>query len=85
MPDQSPADGVLTLTRSPRGRLLHARLDPEAIPRHRPAGAIAPQIFELSDAVFGTTFGELTPPFGIAPIAVPPPRSIRYSRHEATR
>lgn len=64
------ADGTLTLGPSPRGWLLHARLSPSALPRHQPVGLLAPRVFELSDAIFGTAFGELTPSFGLTTNAV---------------
>jgi hypothetical protein len=73
-----PTDhGVLTLDRSPRGWLLHSRLNPAALPDDVAVGVLAPQLFELSDAVFGTSFGELTSPFGLGPTGVPAARNSR--------
>jgi hypothetical protein len=66
--------GVLSLARSPRGWLLHVRLNIAVLPADHSVGVLAPQLFELSDAVFGTSFGELTPPFGLAPTRVPTQR-----------
>lgn len=82
--EATEGESMISLTSSPRGWLLHARLYPNAIPRHQPAGVVAPRIFELSDAIFGTAFGDLGPPFGLAPIAVPAPRRAPYACDETT-
>lgn len=66
--------GSLALARSLRGWSLHARLHPDDLPADQPVGVLAPEIFKLSDKVFGTQFGELTPPFGLHPVRVPQPR-----------
>lgn len=68
---------MLTLDRSPRGWLLHGRLNPAALRDDVAVGVLAPQLFELSDAVFGTSFGELTSPFGLGPISVLAARNSR--------
>jgi hypothetical protein len=75
--DEAADGGVLSLERSPRGWLFHVRLSPTALPAGHSLGVLAPQLFELSDTVFGTNFGELTPPFGLEPIGLPTPRHSR--------
>jgi hypothetical protein len=63
------ADGHLGLRPSPRGWLLTARLTAVRLPVPGPLGLLAPEVFRLSDDVFGTDFGELEPPFGATPAA----------------
>jgi hypothetical protein len=82
--DRPADDGVLSLERSPRGWLLHVRLSPAALPAGRSVGILAPQLFELSDAVFGTNFGEVTPPFGLAPVPIPTPRGTPRGSYRVT-
>ena len=69
-----PVRGFLGLGRSPRGWSLHARLQPDELSPDDPVGVLAPQVFKLSDEIFGTGFGELAPPFGLVPGLVPQPR-----------
>jgi hypothetical protein len=49
---------------------LQARLHRAELP-DGPIGMLAPQLFALADEIFGTDFGALAPPFGLA---VPAPR-----------
>jgi hypothetical protein len=62
--DESCADGRLALTPSARGWLLTASLTAARLPVGSHLGGLAPEVFRLSDQLFGTDFGDLTPAFG---------------------
>jgi hypothetical protein len=58
--DGGQAHGQLTISPSLRGWLLTAKLRVEHLLPNRSLNSLAPQVFELSDAVLGTDFGALT-------------------------
>ncbi|WP_431728319.1 hypothetical protein [Verrucosispora sp. TAA-831] len=60
------ADGRLVIAPSPRGWLLTATLAPDRLPSGSRVGPWAPEVFRLSDEVFGTNFGNLAPPFEVS-------------------
>ncbi|RMI42104.1 hypothetical protein EBO15_20865 [Actinomadura harenae] len=60
--------GTIALTRNPRGWLLHCQLHaPAPLLPDLPWGSLAPLVYHLSDQVYGTSFGQLDPPFGLPP------------------
>jgi len=77
--DNDNVDGWLMLTRSIRGWLLTASLNAAHFPLGGPIGRLAPEVFRLSDQVFGTDFDDLAPPFGVTTAAdrSKKPRSCR--------
>jgi hypothetical protein len=58
-----PCDGHLSIRPSPRGRLMTATLTADRIPGRGRLGPLAPDVFRLSDQLFGTDFGDLAAPF----------------------
>lgn len=67
------SDGALALTAYPRGWLLTAKLVTDQLPSGCRVGPLAPEVFRISDEVFGTEFGKLAPPFAPQSVAEPAP------------
>jgi hypothetical protein len=63
--DSAVEHGHVTLAPSVRGWLVTANLAAAFLPADRPLGALAPQVFRVSDEHLGTDFGRLDVPFGI--------------------
>jgi hypothetical protein len=60
-----PEHGRITIAPSIRGWKVTATLRIDQLPGDGPLSLLAPQVFQLSDEVFGTDFGSLTAPFGV--------------------
>lgn len=60
-----PEHGRITIAPSIRGWKVTATLRIDQLPGDGPLSLLAPQVFQLSDDVFGTDFGSLTAPFGV--------------------
>ncbi|MCD0452494.1 hypothetical protein LO762_25395 [Actinocorallia sp. API 0066] len=57
--------GTLTVRPWVRGWQLRADLRRADLPAGIPIGMVAPHLFHLADSQFGTSFGEVTAPFGL--------------------
>ncbi|MEU9890070.1 hypothetical protein [Sphaerisporangium sp. NPDC051011] len=65
LPDEATDQGTLTVRPWIRGWQLRATVRRGKLPADMPIGMIAPRLFHLADTQFGTSFGEVTPPFGL--------------------